>query len=58
METPDFVPKTSIFVVSLLSPSYRLRIMLSVPGEVKKESFGTIVESKIAYMKQQGLRIW
>lgn len=57
METPDFVSRTSISSMSLLSPNYRLRLMLSVLREVKKDIYGIIVEHKLAYMKQQRLRV-
>lgn len=57
METPDFVSRTSISSVSLLSPKYRLRLMLSVLREVKKDIYGTIMEHKLGYMKQQRLRV-
>lgn len=56
METPDFVSRTSISSMSLLSLNYRLRLMLSVLREAKKDTSGIIVEHKLAYMKQQKVK--
>lgn len=51
IEAPDFVSRTSISTVSLLSLNYRFSPMLSVLGEVKKEADGSIVEPKLACME-------
>ena len=54
METSDFVSGTGVSTVSLLSPQYKPRLILSCPGD----SYGTTVELRLTFMKQQGLRVW